>query len=694
MSYSSHESDAWLDAQLQEVPLPEGLLDRLRQVALWEEDALDAAIRDVPIPEGLLHQLYRLPRAPSWELRIQRWATAVGLFLAFGLWYFGLVISMVGSLQEVSQVERGKRNLSGLSGTMPEPVSVDLVFSGVERATDSEASLAGEGEIASAAADVKLPLVPEHPSSRGTWDWGSTGWQLPRGEGLLDKTLVQWPMMTSPVGMDWEDLWTVPLPSPRGIDPPLAPGFPWGDYRRWGVHPFVIPAVHPSLRVSEIPLGIDAASFELARMYLLRGMLPPPEAIRTEEFLAAIDYGYAMPGSGEQMRLSVLAGPSAFRGGQFHMLQVGVQAEVVRSGDRPGTRATLLLDCSSSMQWGARWDLIVQALQMLQSRLGPKDRINVVIFDVRAFPVAEDLTREDFSELIEVLRRQEPSGSTNAAEGLRHGYALARRYARQDGRNNRVILLTDGLVVLDPAMASRMESLLAEAAEEGIPLDVVDLGQERLDDQPEPYLVRLSEQGRGKVYRATSAKQIVWALLESITGQSQRVATEVRLRVVFNPKAVISYRVLGHEAKAIIGLKPPRLATDFYSGQSGTALYEVRLASGPGEEVIATAELSWKDARTGQPRSVQQKLLRKQVAGSVLQSPLPLQAAMVAAQTAELLRESPFAGWIPTASNPKLVLEAARQMDSRIQAWPSVQQMTQLLEKAVTAKPYRPGGIR
>lgn len=694
MSYSSHESDAWLDAQLQEVPLPEGLLDRLRQVALWEEDALDAAIRDVPIPEGLLHQLYRLPRAHSWELRIQRWATAVGLFLAFGLWYFGLVISMVGSLQEMSQVEQGKGNLSGLSGAMPEPVSVDLVFSGVERATDSEASLAGAGEIASAAADVKLPLVPGPPSSRGTWDWGSTGWQLPRGEGLLDKTLVQWPMMTSPVGMDWEDLWTVPLPSPRGIDPPLAPGFPWGDYRRWGVHPFVIPAVHPSLRVSEIPLGIDAASFELARMYLLRGMLPPPEAIRTEEFLAVIDYGYTMPGSGEQMRLSVLAGPSAFRGGQFHMLQVGVQAEVVRTGDRPGTRATLLLDCSSSMQWGARWDLIVQALQMLKSRLGPKDRINVVIFDVRAFPVAEDLTREDFSELIEVLRRQEPSGSTNAAEGLRHGYALARRYARQDGRNNRVILLTDGLVVLDPAMASRMESLLAEAAGEGIPLDVVDLGQERLDDQPEPYLVRLSEQGRGKVYRATSAKQIVWALLESITGQSQRVATEVRLRVVFNPKAVISYRVLGHEAKAIIGLKPPRLATDFYSGQSGTALYEVRLASGPGEEVIATAELSWKDARTGQPRSVQQKLLRKQVAGSVLQSPLPLQAAMVAAQTAELLRESPFAGWIPTASNPKVVLEAARQMDSRIQAWPSVQQMTQLLEKAMTAKPYRPGGIR
>jgi len=346
------------------------------------------------------------------------------------------------------------------------------------------------------------------------------------------------------------------------------------------------------------------------------------------------------------------------------------------------------------MQWGARWELILQALELLKSRLGPKDRIHVVLFDTQAFAAAEDLGREDISELLEVLAHQEPTGSTNAAEGLRHGYALARRYAGQQRRNNRVILLTDGLVVFEPSVGRRIESLVEESAREGIRLDVVDLGQERLDDQPESSLVRLAELGGGKAYRAASARQILWALLESITGQVQRVAADVRVRVVFNPRAVISYRLLGHESKAIVGLTPPRLETDFYSGQSGTVLYEVRLAPGAADEVIATAELSWRDPRTGQSKSVQQKLQRKQAAGSVLQSPLPLQAAMLAAQTAEVLRESPFAGWIPAVGQPKAVLEAGRQLDSRILAWPSVQQMLDLLEKAVTAKPYRASGIR
>jgi len=697
MSESSHARDEWLEAQLRAVPLPEGFFERLRQIPLplCEDETLDALLREVPIPAGLLPRLRRLPRTSTWQVRMHGWATAVSLFLLFSLWHLGLTMSMVGALPEMGwSYQWGKKQPFVRSGGIAEPVSMNSLLAEQSPGREASSGASFSWEPDPLRVEVAPSVAESSPSVLPRPDWPLRRWGVAREDLTLAKTLVKWPMMGSPGSMDWEDLWTVPLPSPRGVDPPLVPGFPWGEYRRWGVHPFVIPASDPSLAISEVPLGVAPASFELARMYLAQGMLPPREAIRTEEFLAAMDYGYPMPRSGEQIRLGMWAGPSMFRGGPFQMLQVGVQAEMLPDGDRPGTDATLVLDCSRSMQWGARWKLILDALGLLKTRLGTNDRIHVVFFQTQAFPAAEDLRREDVPELIEVLTHLEPSGSTNAAEGLRHGYAVARRYAGQAGRQNRVILLTDGLVVLDSSATQRVESLVSEAAAEGIHLDVVDLGQERLDDQPAPYLTRLAELAGGKAHRAGSAKQILWALLESITGRTQRVAADVRLRVRFNSRAVVSYRLLGHESKAIVGLKPPQLETDFYSGQSGTVLYEMRLASGPANEVIATAELSWRDPRTGQSKSVEQKLPRKQVASTVLQSPLPLQAAMLAAQTAEVLRESPFAGWIPTAGHPKAVLEAGRQLDSRLQAWPSVQQMMQLLEKAVTAKPYRPGGIR
>ncbi len=684
------EKDAWLEAQLKAVPLPEGLLERLRQIPLQADEGVDALLREVSIPEGLLARLRRLPIQRCWENRVYRWATAVSLLLIFGLWQLGWILSMVGSIPPLDWFSKVPKQHLGRIGQLTEPLPMNLL---VAAPSASEKSLASQPfglEAAAIQVEMDPALAKAGSVSPAEPDWSERLWGLRREELVLARTLMKWPMLASPLSIDGEDLWTVPLPAPRGVDPPLVPGFPWGDYRRWGVHPFVIPAFHPHLTVSEVPLDVAPASFELARAYLSRGSLPPPEAIRTEEFLAAIDYKYPMPRAGQPLRLGIWAGPSLFRGGQFQMMQVGVQAAQVADGPRAGTSATLVLDCSSSMQWGARWALLVQALQMLTKSFGPKDRLHVVLFHTQAYVVGEDLGRDDMPELLEVLARQEPAGSTHAAEGLRYGYAVARRYGGEKGRRNRVILLTDGMVALDPVAEQRLGGLLAEAASEGIHLDVVDLGQERLDEEPEPLLARLAQLGGGKAYRATSSRQILWALLESITGRSQRVAADVRLRVRFNPRMVISYRLLGHESRAIVGLKPPRLDTYFYSGQSGTALYELRLATGGPDDLIATAELCWRDPQSGQASSVQEKLFRKQVAGSVLQSPLPLQAAMLAAQTAELLRESPFAGWIPTMAQPKAVLEAARHLDSRLLAWPSVQQMLDLLEKASTAKPYRP----
>ena len=60
--------DPNLDAQLRAVPLPEGLVERLRQTALADDDGLDAALRELPLPAGLLDRLRGIPLADDEDL--------------------------------------------------------------------------------------------------------------------------------------------------------------------------------------------------------------------------------------------------------------------------------------------------------------------------------------------------------------------------------------------------------------------------------------------------------------------------------------------------------------------------------------------------------------------------------------------------------------------------------------------------
>ena len=158
----------------------------------------------------------------------------------------------------------------------------------------------------------------------------------------------------------------------------------------------------------------------------------------------------------------------------------------------------------------------------------------------------------------------------------------------------RVVLVTDGLAELDPASAKLLSTRLADAAGQGIGLEVIVCPPTGGEAGGWPQLDELARAGRGAVRRAGDVDQIQWALLEILTGRSQLVARNVSLKVTFNKTSVIEYRLLGHEATDMAGLKPAPLEADFYSGQSGTALYEFRLWP-QGSDEVASVEVAWRD---------------------------------------------------------------------------------------------------
>lgn len=681
--------DADLDDLLRSVPLPEGLMQRLYRTPLADDAGIDAALRGLPVPGSVMWRLNRIPRHRSaWE-RLVRWAAAASLWLAVGLAYAGGVVLLL---------------LSAYAPSLRQPArGVALVLSAEEReageqsglvdlATDAIALQEPRGERGRGPVEVPGGLPPIDILAADRMAAQRSDMFLPEGVGrpfdpLEEAARYRWPQGTTVWGSPGIDalpeLKKVAGPLPRGIDPPLVPGFPLGFFIRHRVHPFVPPAAHPLLQSSVVPLGISPASYELTQRYLEDGELPAAELIRTEEFLAAADYGFPAP-RGKPLELWVGAGPSPFGGEGLTLMQVGIQARGPAGAKRPPVHLILAADTSASMRWGGRLDMVRRALERMARYLGPEDRLSLVAFSNEAWAVIEDVSLNDWEQWLEAVAWLRAEEGTNLAAGLREAYAAAARLAQDHGALVRVVLLTDGTAVLDQGTAGQIEQRLAECAGQGRLLEVIDLGQE---SQPDRLLLSLAAVGGGRVRRAVSADQIGWALAEILSGQAQQVAADVRLSVTFNPQTVMAWRLLGHEPSAITGLIPAEPECDFYAGQSATALYELRLRPSGGE-LVAVVELQWHSPGGETQRTIVRRVRKSDFALSFAQSPPPLQQAALYAQTAELLRRSPFAR-LPGGS-PVLALRAIRQlaeqMDTQVRERPAFVEFLRLLDEASRAE--------
>lgn len=677
--------DDSLDAVLQDVPVPAGLCDRLRWAVLADDEGLDATIRDVPIPARVAPRLRRIAKTRIVVPRFPRWATAVSLLAAVAASFLGawfallLVIAPVGDLQLTGRVP--------LTGDLPDESRNELYVD------PFEASLAGlERPDAFTPPDVPAPeITPEHTVDARRWSELADVWSQFEHRGRMDPFLdvrpYLWPdALASPEYDQQPELKKVAGPQPQGIKPPLVPPFDLRYYIRYRMFPFVSPAAHPKLQTSVVPLGVDAASYELTRRYLEDGQMPPADAIRTEDFIKAIDYEYPAP-TKQSLGVTVAAGPSPFGGEGLTLLQIGVQGRKFRDEKHLPVHLVLTIDVSGSMRQGGRLDMLPRAVDKLLRRLGPDDRVSLVAFGEQARVVIEDAGPEDADAVRQAVAALDAEKSTNIPAALRRAYTLARQHADPGKVATQVVLLTDGTAEIEQAAAKLIGQRLGDALPRGIRLEVLDLGSAL---QTLPQLEQFAQAGGGKVRRAANPDQVCWALLEAMSGKSQMIAADVRLSVTFNPKTVLEYRLLGHEPSALAGVLPGQVETDFFAGQSATALYEVRLAATGGQD-IATVELQWKPPAEDKGQQITRKVTRKEFAPVFVQAPSSLQAAALAAQTAEILRRHPRTLRTPRPLSG--VLEMAKQVQSELYRRPSFVEFLSVVEDAESGKPHR-GGTR
>jgi hypothetical protein len=532
---------------------------------------------------------------------------------------------------------------------------------------------------------------------------------------FVDRFKIEWPpgsFGTHDLGPQPELFGPTAAPRRRGIDlSPHVPGY--AIFLQHGLLPFVAPGTSDELATSVVPLDVGRASYERTLRRLDEGRrLPPGHELRTEEFLAAVDFGFPEPKS-QALGLVAAGGTSPFRGPSVKLLQFGVQAREVPRDRRP-VNVTVAVDVSESMASEGRLETVRRALDRLVGEFGPEDRVSLVAFSGTAVLLAEGLPGDAHEALREAIGQLHTGQSTDLAAGLRDAYAAAQRAGWITDMAGQVVLLTDDVAPLEPAAVDPIAAHLAEVARRGVRLNVVGLGPPpEPGDRADSILPTLAAAGGGRVHWAGDLDQVHWALLEALTGRPQVVATNVRLAVRFFPESVAAYRLVGHEPGPFDERLEFHPEADFHAGQSATALYEVVLAGGS-EGRVAEAVLTWADPATGKTRRATRVIRRGQISKDPVEAPLSVQEAAVVAEAADVLRETPelvpapvslpappggnaVQAWLnvprPRPERPlAAVLYVAGQLDSRLQQNASFVEVLGTIERASEANPRRGGG--
>ena len=483
----------------------------------------------------------------------------------------------------------------------------------------------------------------------------------------------------------------------RGIAGPRVKGYDLLFEFRYGEHPVVHPGAAAALLESRIPIWTDTSSYELAQRAISAHQPLPPGQIRAEDFLAAMDYGFPVP-SGSAVGIRTAAGPSPLGLPGMSLIQIGVQAGRFDRGRDFGTHLTLAVDISSTTAVNGRWEAVRRALRGLIGRLGPRDRISIVLFSQRPAVLVRAADRNQAQIAMEKLGTIEPRGLANLGAALETAAGIARgestraeskpgtaevkqsTAAKIEKPSSRLLLLTDGVGWIDPSAMPRLKSLLKQTMAAGVSWQVVDV---RPDEVSDSRLEELALVGGQKVHHAETGRAIARELREALIGRPDVVAAGVRIKVVFNPDAIESYRLIGYDPTTAGGLISGSLEGDLQAEEATTALYEVELKP-DGPETVATVEVTWHESGSEEVHRRKQPIGRLQFAPSWMESPLSLQLAALAAETAEVLRASYFA---PNGARPlDQVAELGDRANAALQGSESFKDLTALLSAARAPK--------
>ena len=397
--------------------------------------------------------------------------------------------------------------------------------------------------------------------------------------------------------------------------------------------------------LSTFAMDVDTGSYTYARQSLQAGVVPDPAAVRTEEFVNALDQDYAAPDD-SAFAVTVDGTSAPFLDPASRILRVGIQGKRVADADRADANLTFVIDISGSMADPGKLDAVRPALLGLVESLRPTDRVGIVVYSDATRVLLESTPVSERQAIDSAIEQLQPEGSTNVEDGLRLGYTTAQA-TFDAARINRVVLLSDGVANVGATGPDAILDLIGDAARTGIDLVTVGFG---LGEYNDVLMEQLADRGDGFYAYVDGEREATRLFTEDLTGTLVTIAREAKVQVEFNPALVRTYRLIGFENRAVADDDFRDDSVDggeVGAGHTVTAMYEVSLQEGAAPDGwLAVAVIRWLDPDTTEPHEASTRLLGGDLVASIGDAPLRLQQDVYVAAFAETLRGGGWSGLI------------------------------------------------
>jgi Ca-activated chloride channel family protein len=331
--------------------------------------------------------------------------------------------------------------------------------------------------------------------------------------------------------------------------------------------------------VSTFSVDVDTGAYANARRFLTQGMMPPRDAVRTEEMINYFRYAYDRPSDRTQpFTVSTDLAKTPWNKNTY-LMRIGLRGYDLPSEDRPPANLVFLMDVSGSMSSPDKLPLVKTALSGLAAELSDKDRVSIVVYAGAAGLVLEPTS--DTRKIRRALDSLEAGGSTAGGAGLELAYNIAEDNFIKGGVN-RVILATDGDFNVGVSDRDALVEMVEDKRDSGITLTTLGFGTGNYN---EAMMEQIANHGNGNYAYIDSALEAKKVLGEEMSSTLFTIAKDVKIQVEFNPRAISQYRLVGYENRI---LREEDFdndlvdAGDIGAGHQVTAIYEIVKAGSDG----------------------------------------------------------------------------------------------------------------
>ncbi|MFZ4079812.1 MAG: YfbK domain-containing protein [Pirellula sp.] len=326
--------------------------------------------------------------------------------------------------------------------------------------------------------------------------------------------------------------------------------------------------------LSTFSIDVDTASYSKLRQYVLENnVVPPPSAIRIEEWLNYFDYQYPGPTGNDPFAAHMKMGDCPWNT-KHKLVRVAIQAKKVANEERPNSNLVFLIDVSGSMADANKLPLVKRTLGLLTAQLREQDRVAIVVYAGASGCVLPSTSGVQKDQILASISELQSGGSTNGGQGIELAYKIAKENFIPGGVN-RVILCTDGDFNVGVTGTEALVSMMQEKAKSNIFLTCLGYGIGNYNDS---MMEQISDKGNGVYAMVDSETEARRVMTEQLSGTLMTVAKDVKIQVEFNPAKVHSYRLIGYENRRLAAAdfnNDKKDAGEIGAGHRVTALYEI-----------------------------------------------------------------------------------------------------------------------